>query len=72
MKKEILYTYLGLNGTITTPVQLEGIYSIRKVSLRAEDGMSLTKDGKTSVMSVVVPESEVDLWKEVPVPAGQK
>lgn len=71
MKKEILYTYLGTNGTITSPVHLEGIYSVRKVSLRAETGMSLTKDGKTAVSSVVVPEAEVELWKEIPVPSGQ-
>ena len=35
MTKEILYTYLGTNGTITSPVHLEDIYYTRKVRLTA-------------------------------------
>ena len=44
MTKEILYTYLGTNGTITSPVHLEDIYYIRKVRLTADAGKQLTKD----------------------------
>ena len=44
MKKEILYHYLGVNGTILSPVYLEGIYSVKKVKLTAESGKRLTKD----------------------------
>ena len=31
MKKTIIYTYLGTNGTITTPIHLEGIYSVKNI-----------------------------------------
>lgn len=36
MKKEVLYTYLGTNGTITSPVHLENTYYIRKIRLIAD------------------------------------
>lgn len=69
MTKTVYYTYLGTNGTITSPVHLEDIYYVRQYSLRADRGMALTKDGKNFVQSVMVPEDEVDQWKEVK--AGQ-
>ena len=65
MTTEILYTYLGTNGTITTPVHLEDIYYIRKVRLTADAGKQLTKDDVNYSSVVTVPEEEVDLWKEV-------
>ena len=65
MTKEILYTYLGTNGTITSPVHLEDIYYTRKVRLTAEAGKQLTKDDVNYSSVVTVPEEEVDLWKEV-------
>ena len=72
MKKEILYTYLGTNGVITTPIHLEDTYYIRKIRLRADEGKVLTKDfGVTFHNKVVVPEEEVDLWVEIDNP-GQK
>lgn len=46
MIKEVLYEYLGTNGTILSPVHLEDIYYIRKFKLRADDGKQLTKDNK--------------------------
>lgn len=67
MKKEIIYTYLGVNGTISSPVLLEGIYSIKKIKLTADSGKMLQK-GDEKVASITVPEQEVDLWQEV----GQK
>ena len=65
MKKEILYHYLGVNGTILSPVYLEGIYSVKKVRLTAESGKRLTKDFINKHISVTVPESEVKDWHEV-------
>ena len=29
MTKQVLYTYLGTNGVLTTPIHLEGIYSVK-------------------------------------------
>jgi hypothetical protein len=42
MTKETLYTYLGTNGTITSPVFLEGIYSVKKIRLMAAEDKWLT------------------------------
>lgn len=67
MKKEVIYTYLGVNGTICSPVLLEGIYSIKKIKLTADSGKILRK-GDDERVSVIVPEQEVDLWQEI----GQK
>ncbi len=65
MTKTVYYTYLGTNGTITSPVHLEDVYFIRKYLLVAEGGKKLTKDDKNFVDSVMIPEGEIDLWKEV-------
>lgn len=66
MTKQTLYRYLGTNGTITSPVHLEDIYFIRLAKLVADSGKQLTKDdGKNLFPSVIVPEDEVELWKEV-------
>lgn len=66
MTKEILYTYLGTNGTITTPIHLEDIYYIRSIRLTADRKKKLTSNGgKTLLSSVIVPEDEVSLWTEV-------
>lgn len=72
MTKQIYYTYLGTNGTITSPVHLEDAYYTRKICLIAGEGKMLTKDGKNFVPRVTVPEDEVDFWKEVKAPTGQK
>lgn len=70
MTKQITYTYLGTNGVLTTPIHLEGIYSVKKIVLIAEPGKQLTKDGKTFVRKVAIAnEEEALLWKEV---AGQE
>ena len=65
MTQSIRYSYLGVNGTIESPVLLEGIYSVKKVFLCADKNKLLTKDGKNFVYSVVVPENEVLNWYEV-------
>ena len=65
MTKTVLYKYLGTNGTIVSPVHLEGVYYIRQIKLTAKTGKQLTKDFYNYHASVVVPEEEVDEWKEV-------
>ena len=69
MVKEVLYEYLGTNGTILSPVHLEDIYYIRKLRLFPAPGKQLTKDGKTFKDVVIIPEEELGEWKEV---QGQK
>ena len=65
MKKTPLYTYLGTNGTITSPVHLEDIYYVLKYRLEADDNKVLSKDGGIHTTKlVVVTEEEVELWKE--------
>jgi trans-2-enoyl-CoA reductase len=62
MKKTAIYTYLGTNGTITSPVYLEGIYSVTKYRLEAEGDKFLSKDNGITLSKVeTVPENEVDL-----------
>lgn len=65
MIKTMLYEYLGTNGTILSPVHLEDIYYVRKYKLVAGNGRNLTKDGKNLVKSVIIPEDELEEWKEV-------
>ena len=65
MRKTLYYTYLGVNGTITSPVLLEDIYAVKKYQLIASDGKVLTKDDKNYVDSIMIPESDLELWKEV-------
>lgn len=65
MIKTPIYTYLGTNGTITSPVHLEDIYYVLKYRLEAESNKFLTKDDKNFVKMVTVPADEVDQWKEV-------
>ena len=69
MTKEIFYTYLGTNGIITSPIHLEDIYYTRSIRLTADSGHLLTKDGKNFRSTVMVPEDEVEEWREV---KGQK
>lgn len=65
MKKIAYYTYLGTNGTITSPIHLEDIYYTKKYKLVADQGCELkNKDNKTCY-SVMVPEREVDEWIEI-------
>lgn len=66
MKKTIMYRYLGTNGVIDSPVYLEGIYSVKSISLVADEGYVLTKDNKEFVSSVrVANEEEAAQWKEI-------
>lgn len=65
MTKNVLYFYLGTNGTILSPIHLEDTYYVRKLRIAADEGKQLTKDGKTFVSSTVIPEEELELWREV-------
>ena len=64
MTQQKIYTYLGTNGTITSPVYLPGIYSIEKINLIADDKKVLT-DGKKKVGSIIVLPEEVSRWTEI-------
>lgn len=65
MTKQIMYLYLGTNGTILSPVHLEDTYYVRQVQLTADKGKVLTKDGIHKKVTVLVPEEEVSEWSEV-------
>ena len=65
MKKQILYRYLGTNGIIESPIHLEDVYYIRKLRLIADVNKRLTKNDKDYCQAVVIPEEELDQWKEV-------
>lgn len=71
MTKTTLYVYLGTNGTIVSPVHLEDVYYTRRLSLQADEGKMLTKDGKRFVPAIQIPEDELSEWREVKDP-GQK
>ena len=64
MTKTAYYTYLGTNGTITSPIHLEDIYYIVRYRLVADKGYLLT-DGKRKVKTITVPAEEVPLWTEI-------
>jgi len=64
MIKQVMYEYLGTNGTILTPVHLEDIYYVRKIKLIAESGKQLT-DGKRIEKSVLIQEEDVENWSEI-------
>jgi hypothetical protein len=65
MKKATYYTYLGNNGTLTTEVYLEGIFSVKKYMIAADPGKRLTKDGKKFHKSALIPAADLELWHEV-------
>ena len=64
MTKENIYTYLGTNGTITSPVYLEGIYSVKHIRLTADAGKWLT-NGERLCESAVVNTEDLDKWYEI-------
>ena len=66
MTKEVLYVYLGTNGTIISRVHLEDIYYTRRYRLIADEKKLLT-NGKTTTYSVTVSEDEIDNWHEIDI-----
>ena len=71
MTKFTYYTYLGTNGTLTTPIHLKDIYSIKTYLLVASDNKLLTKDGINTCKSIEISEEELDQWYEIDDPNGQ-
>ena len=71
MKKQVFYNSLGTNGTLQTPIFLEGIYSTKVIQLTADEGKIL-QNGNNFTSLIRVPESEVDNWKEVEISQGQE
>jgi hypothetical protein len=67
MKKEVLYHYLGTNGTILSPVHLEDVYYVRMLKLTADSRKRLTKDGKVLYTTVTIPERELEEWSEIDI-----
>lgn len=72
MIKTLCYSYLGDNGTLLTTIHLEGVYSVRKYVLDADEGKVLTKDGKNFTKSILIPETDLDKWYEVDEQVGQE
>lgn len=64
MKKEVFYTYLGTNGTITSPVHLEGIPSIKKVRLTADTFKVIVDEDGNEFAEITVPAADVAKYSE--------
>ena len=64
MKKVKLYKYLGTNGTITSKVFLEEIYSVKYYELTADQGKMLTNDSIHGYYTKIIPQSELEEWYE--------
>lgn len=66
MTKEILYQYLGTNGTILSPVHLEDVYYIRKYKLTADTNKVLVhKNTGDKMISIIIPEDQLSDWEEI-------
>lgn len=65
MIKEVLYQYLGTNGTILSPVHLEDVYYTRKIKLTAESGKILINNNGEKKYSIIIPENELSNWQEI-------
>lgn len=65
MTKKKMYRYLGRNGILTTYILLDGITHIPMLELKASKDKILT-NGEEITYSVVIEESELQHWKEIP------
>ena len=66
MRKEVLYEYLGTNGTILSPIHLEDIYYVRKLRLIADKKKILKREDLGILKEIVViPESDFEYWTEI-------
>lgn len=65
MTKILCYLYLGDNGSVLTPVKLEGAYGVKRYRIHADSGSKITKDGINFYDAIVVSESEANDWYEV-------
>lgn len=66
MTKIKIYRYFGRNGTITTPILLEGTSPIEMFRLIADSNKVLT-NGLIKVRQADVFEDELENWIEIPV-----
>lgn len=64
MQKIKNFKYLGLNGNITSRVQLVGVEGIPMFELLADPGKILT-NGEYFVHGITVYEEEVKEWREI-------
>jgi hypothetical protein len=65
MTKEVIYTYIGTNGMVSSPIHLEGISAIKKIHLIAGENKKLT-DGETQTKEVwVSSEEDAEKWTEI-------
>ena len=64
MTKEVLYLYVGTNGTILSPVHLEDTYYMRRLRITSAQGKFLVKNGKVMGTTATIPEEELELWSE--------
>lgn len=66
MTKQTYYRYLGTNGTLLSPIHIEGVYSVKLIKIIADPDKILTCDnGITRKNSVLVPEEEEKDWVEI-------
>lgn len=66
MTTQTFYRYLGTNGTLLTPIHIEGAYCVKLIKIIADSDKTLTcDDGITKRNSVLVPEEEVSSWVEI-------
>ena len=65
MVKNKIYRYLGRNGTITTPILIEGATPIIMYRLISDKDMILT-NGHIFVKQIDVFSDEIENWIEVP------
>lgn len=65
MTKEVLYLYIGTNGSILSPVHLEDTFYSRRIRLTAAQGKKVTKNYTQFYESIIIPEDEIDQWVEV-------
>jgi hypothetical protein len=65
MTKEIIYTYIGTNGMVSTPIHLEGISAIKKIHITAEEGKQITDGNTVSNHVWVSTDEEAEKWTEI-------
>ena len=66
MITQTFYRYLVTNGTLLSPIHIEGAYSVKLIKIIADSDKVLTCDnGITRRNSVLVPEEEQKDWVEI-------
>lgn len=64
MTKIPVYRYIGYNGTVTTPILLDGVPHLKLIELIADNGCYLT-NGEKNVRRITVQTDAVDQWIEI-------